>query len=536
MREEVFKKPSAERVLAGGTWFLFAFFLAGLLPFVIVTLGSRVYGPAGFEYYTTGWAVTALAELAAMGLGSTYVRHVSEAHERNPEEARVIAANATLFMVFLGLLLSAVFFSLIFLLVRNPGDRLAFSLIAASLPIIYLKDSLGAMLGTMHRFDYASLVLLIANVATLLVGGFLLFFFRTPEYAPFLPLTVVGFTVFALFSTLHFFRKTSPYPLRSLFDLSLLDRRVLSKFLRSSIWITLSNLTAYGLTLQMSIFLVKVLIQDRELVGIYGVAAQYAWSMILVTSMAGPIVPELARAKEREDRPLIEESTRAVMKWTFGMGMLAIVLYLAVAELVLFTFNGPDYVSGRVPLMLLNTGMVLYGMSTVFSQILVGLGREGEAGLVFGLSHLFFVLLSLMLIDRLCLNSVPLSLLLSSIVGVALLLRSALSALGVKCDWRLILRTTLVGIFSAGVCLALVPSCRVFAGSAQALLPMIGWGAAACGIYFLLLIFWGQYDDSDYRMIEKTLSSFHPALVPLSRIATGMMRKIASFNPFLKRP
>jgi O-antigen/teichoic acid export membrane protein len=218
------------------------------------------------------------------------------------------------------------------------------------------------------------------------------------------------------------------------------------------------------------------------------------------------------------------------------MGMLAIVLYLAVAELVLFTFNGPDYVSGRVPLMLLNTGMVLYGMSTVFSQILVGLGREGEAGLVFGLSHLFFVLLSLMLIDRLCLNSVPLSLLLSSIVGVALLLRSALSALGVKCDWRLILRTTLVGIFSAGVCLALVPSCRVFAGSAQALLPMIGWGAAACGIYFLLLIFWGQYDDSDYRMIEKTLSSFHPALVPLSRIATGMMRKIASFNPFLKRP
>jgi O-antigen/teichoic acid export membrane protein len=535
VRGEVFKKPSAERVLAGGTWSLLAGFLAGLLPFVIVTLGSRVYGPAGFEHYTTGWALTAMAELAAMGLGSTYVRHVSEAHERDPEEAKVVAANATLFMVVLGLLLSAVFFSLIFLLVHDPGDRLAFSLIAASLPVIYLKDSLASMLGTMHRFDYASLVLLLANIATLLVGGFLLLFFRAPEYAPLLPLTVVGFTIFALLSTIHFFRKTSPYPLRSLFDLSLLDRRVLSKFLRSSIWITLSNLTAYGLTLQTSIFLVKVMIQDRGLVGIYGVAAQYAWSMILVTSMAGPLVPELARAKEREDKPLMEESTKAVMKWTFGMGMLAIVLYLVVAELALFTFNGPDYVGGRVPLMLLNTGMVLYGMSTVFSQILVGLGRERKAGLVFGFSHLFFILLSPVLVHRLCLNSVPLSLLLSSVVAAALLLRSALSVLGVGCDWKLISRTTLIGIFSAGVCLALIPRWTVFAGSAQALLPMIGWGAAACGIYFLLLVFWGQYDDSDYRMIEKTLGSFHPALVPLSQTATGVMRKIASFNPFLKR-
>jgi len=535
VREEVFKKPSAERVLAGGTWFLLAFFLAGLLPFVIVTLGSRVYGPAGFEYYTTGWAVTALSELAAMGLGSTYVRHVSEAHERDPEEARVVAANATLLMVFIGLLISGVFFSLLFLLVHAPGDRLALSLIGASLPIIYLKDSLVSMLSAMHRFDQASFVLFIGNLALVGVGGFLLLFFKSSEYAPFLTLTVVGFSVFALLSTIHFFRKTSPYPLRSLFDLSLLDRRVLSGFLRSSVWITLSNLASYGITLQASIFLVKMLIWDRALVGIYGVAAQYAWSMVVVTCMAGPLVPELARAKEREDRSLIEESTRTVMKWTFGMGILMIVLYLVVAELALFTINGPEYVSGRVPLMLLNTGMVLYGMSTVFAQILVGLGREERAGLIFGLSHLLFVYASLVLVRHAGLNSVPLSLLLSSFLSLTFLLRAALSTLGVGCDWKLILRTSLAGGFSAGLCLALVPSWTAFSSSAQAFLPWIGWSAASIALYFLLLVFWGQYDDSDYRMIEKTAGSLHPVLVPLSQTATRVMKKISSLNPFLRR-
>jgi O-antigen/teichoic acid export membrane protein len=535
MREEVFKKPSAERVLAGGTWFLLAMLLAGFLPFVIVIFGSRAYGPSGFEYYTTGWALTALCELMAMGLGATYVRQVSEAHERNPEEAKIVAANATLFMVFLGLVLSAIFFPLLFLLVHDPGDRLAFSLIGLCLPIIYLKDSLVSMLNAMHRFDYSSVIIFAGNIAVLLVGGVLILFFGSAEYAPFLTLTVVGLAVLTFFCSLYLFKKTSPYTLRSIFDLSLLNRKVLSRFLRSSLWITLSNLTAFGITLQTSVFLVKVLESERKLVGIYGVAAQYAWSMIFVTSMAGPLVPELARAKERGDRSLIEESTRAVMKWAFGMGTLAIVLYLVLAELVLFTFNGPDYVSGRVPLMLLNTAMVVYGMSTVFGQILVGLGKEEKAGLVFGFSHLVFILLSLILFHQLGLNSVPLSLLFSSLVSVALLLRSALAALGVSCDWKLILRTTLTGGFTAGLCLCLIPSSTVFVSSAQALLPMIGWGVAACGLYFLLLIFWGQYDESDYRMIEKTIGSFHPALVPMSQMLTGVMRKIASMNPLLRR-
>ena len=536
MREEVFKKPSAERVVAGGTWFLLALFLAGCLPFVVVTFGSRTYGPAAFEYYTTGWALTALCELVAMGLAATYVRQVSEAHERDPAEAKIVAANATLLMVFLGFVLSAAFFPLLFLLVHEPGDRLAFSLIGLSLPIIYLKDALVSMLNAMHRFDYSSVIIFAGNVAVMLVGGILILFFQGAEYAPFLTLTVTGLAVFTLLCSLHLFGKASPYSLRSLFDLSLLDRKVLSRFLRSSLWITLSNLTAFGLTLQTSVFLVRILMTERELVGIYGVAAQYAWSMIFVTCMAGPLVPELARAKERGDKQLMEESARAVMKWTFGMGILMIVLYLVLAELLLFTFNGPAYVSGRVPLMLANTGMVLYGMSTVFGQILVGLGREEEAGRVFGFSHLVFILLSVLLVHRLGLNSVPLSLLLSSLISMVALLHSALLTLGIGCDWKLILRTTLIGAFSAGTCLSLIPGSEVFSHSLQAFLPMVGWGAAACGLYLLLLIFWGHYDESDYRMVEKTVASFHPILVPLSHRLTAAMRKIASLNPFLRRP
>jgi len=535
VREEVFKKPSAERVLAGGTWSLLALLVAGLLPFVIVTFGSRVYGPAGFEYYTTGWSLTAICELAAMGLGAAYVRNVSEAHERNPQEAKVIAANATLFIVFLGLVLSGMLFAFIFSLVESPSDRLAYSIIALSLPILYLKDSLIAMLNAMHRFDYSSMLIFIGNFAVLLIGGTFLLFFKAPEYAPLLTLTVMGLGVFALIGSFYFFRRTSPYPLTSLLDLSLLDRRVLSDFLRSSVWITLSNLSSLGITLQMSVFLVKLLVRERALVGIYGVAAQYAWSMILVTCMAGPIVPELARAKEREDKPLIEESTKAVMKWTFGMGSLATAVYVVLAELALFTFNGPNYVSGRLPLILLNTGIVLYGMATVFGQILVGLGKEREAGQIFGVAHLVFILLSVLLLDKFGLDSVPLSLLLSSFLCLIPLLHLALSALGVGYNWGLILRTTLTAAFSGGICMRLVPSWEIFSNSLEALLPLFGWGVAVCGLYFLLLIFWGHYEESDYKMIENTIKSFNPALVPLSQMITNTMRKIASLNPLLKR-
>ncbi|MEM2674291.1 MAG: hypothetical protein QXW77_01470, partial [Candidatus Hadarchaeales archaeon] len=419
-REEIFKKPSVGRVFAGGVWFFLVTSVAGLLPWIVTLLAGRpeVLGPKGVEFYTTSWALVAVCELAGLGLGSAFVRLVAEAHERDEEEGRIVAANATIFMLALGVVISVVFFALSFLLTTNPQDRLAFSFVGLAVPLLYLRDPVVSMISSMHRFDYSGIANASGFIGILIVGGPLIVL-RSQEYAPYLAATVPAYALLSLLAALHFFRKVSPYPLRSLLDPNTLDGRTLSVFLRRGLWIALTGLVAFGTTISLSISTAKALIPQRELAGLFGVAAGYGWTMAVVTSMTGPLTPELARAKERGDEELVRETCHLINKYAYGMAALLAMVYLAAGELILFAINGPDYVSlGGAPVVkLFVTGMLLYGVANVYGSILVGLGRERDAGVSFLASHLLLVLMSLWLsriVDPLL--AVPYSLLLSSFV------------------------------------------------------------------------------------------------------------------------
>ncbi len=548
MRERIFREASAERVIAGGTWTILAGAAFGLVPLIVIIAGSRVFGPTGIEYYTTAWAVTGVVELVAMGLCATYVRWVSEAHERDPEEARVIASTATLFTVVVGICLSAVFFLLITLLIHDPADRLAFSFIAMTVPLLYLRDPMYAMLQAMHRYDYYSFMFLGGFAGLGVVAGYLLWL-KNPAYAPYLASTVPVFTACSWAVVAYFFRKVSPFPYRFLISPSNFDLGILKRFLGSSIWITASSLVPFGALVFLSTTLAKILVPLREWVGIFGVVAGYTWAFVVVTNMALPLVPELARARERRDRRTMEESTRAVLKWTFGMGALVIILFLVIAELLLYSFNGPAFVKGSNLLRILNAGMIMFAVATVFGQILVGLGREVEAGRVFLPAYFMFVVgpcltkflaphfgiqgeLSLGLLDA---YSISVWLLISGFLASVILFRRALETLEMGFDWPMIGRVLLASVISLVLGLCLVPSWGAFNTSWEALGALFGGGIAVALCFFFLLVFLGHYDEFDYRMIEGTAEGIHPSLLPPARVAIHWMRKIASLNPLLRR-
>lgn len=537
-REEIFKKPSVGRVFAGGVWFFLVTSVAGLLPWIVTLLAGRpeVLGPEGVEFYTTSWALVAVCELAGLGLGSAFVRLVAEAHERDEEEGRIVAANATIFMLVLGVVISVVFFALSFLLTANPQDRLAFSFVGLAVPLLYLRDPVVSMISSMHRFDYSGIANASGFIGILIVGGPLIVL-RSQEYAPYLAATVPAYALLSLLAALHFFRKVSPYPLRSLLDTSTLDGRTLSVFLRRGLWIALTGLVAFGTTISLSISTAKALIPQRELAGLFGVAAGYGWTMMLVTSMTGPLIPELARAKERGDEELVRETCHLINKYAYGAAALLTMVYLAAGELILFAINGPDYVllGGAPVVKLFVTGMLLYGVANVYGSILVGLGRERDAGVSFLASHLLLVLISLWfsrMVDPL--QAVPYSLLLSSFVPL-LFLSTRLLRAGVPIYLKEALRPLFAGLVTFLIGWKLVPSSSLFPDSAHAFLPMLGWSCALGVLYFFLLAFTGHYNETDYRMIEDTAKGIHPALLSLTSLLIRVLRFMASLNPFLRR-
>ena len=231
------------------------------------------------------------------------------------------------------------------------------------------------------------------------VGVISLVFFRASSYAPYLSSIVFFTAVLTTFLAFRFFRKSSPFPFKTL-AWERLDGAFARKFSAFGMWCVLANLAAFGITVQLSTLMAKLLIAERALVGVYAMVANYAWVMMLITFMTSPMVPEISRAREVGDRRLMESLVRSLLKFALPIGVLTVLIFVFLGKPILYTFNGPEYVAlgGVAPLVIMVTGMILYGVSSIFSTTLIGLGKAKTAGTIYGLYHLLIICLTPVLV------------------------------------------------------------------------------------------------------------------------------------------
>jgi O-antigen/teichoic acid export membrane protein len=538
-RDEVFKKSSASRVVAGGAWQIVATIIGGALIFLWIILGGRPpplgYGPEGFEFFLTANALLIILNAPSFGLSQAAVKFISETLARDKKRANEIASQAAGAIIFTGILVF-IFLLLFISLVRDPADRFSFMIVALVIPFMYLRDVVNSVIGAVHRFDYLGIIAGILGVVTFLAGIFFLLNFKGMENARYLAMIPLVATIAMFFSAILFFKICSPFSFPSLLR-ERLDLGFARSFLPYGGFCLLANLAAFGITLQISLFSVKLMsmqnfIFNDTLVGVYGVSTIYAWIVMFITFMSFPLVPEVSRAKELGDKKLLDEVIKAMLKFSFALGTIIIAMFAVFAEMILLTFNGEEYVilGGKSPLILAVAGMVFYAVSSIFGAILVGSGHARYAGLSFGFGTLLMVTLTPFLSIPLGLAGPALSLLISGIFVLPLVMWKVKMELGARYPSGVFIRPVVSAAPLALIFGFFVPGFI----HPERFIYSIGIIFAFAGIlilaYTILLVWVGNYEREDYEMIEDTLTSF--GMRPVGKLITFSLKIVHRASPF----
>lgn len=537
-RAQIFERPSASRVVAGGAWQVVVGTVAGLLIFGWIILGGRPppkgFGKEGFEFFITANAAMTLLNAATIGLGQAFVKYVAAAAARSREDAQRVAARGVRVMLLWGAGMFVGWVLFIFFGRNRPEDVVAFSFIAAMIPLMIFRDILNAVMGAVHRYDYLALVGAALGVGMFGTGLVFLAFFHAPEYAPYLAAVPLVGNAAMVAVALPLFRKSSPFRLGSLFR-----ERAGGPFTREisayGAYALLANFATFGLNVSLSIFTVKVMsiyglaFQPSD-VTVYGLSVIYAFLILYITLMALPMVPEVSRAHGEGNRELLHSVLRTMMKFGFSLAPFVVVL-LAVSGSAIMPLFTPEARGQWWPMALAAVGMAFAALATIFSAVLVGMGRAREAGRAFGLSALLLVLLTPLLSVPLGLAGPALALLLSGAFVLPLLMRKVGRLLEFRYPVGILLRPLIASLM---VIPFLLPGLGLLsAGTSPTWIKMafavLGAFLLFC-IYTVFLTLIGFYDEEDYLLIEDTGTGF--GLRPVGVIGARFLRRLHRLSPF----
>jgi len=524
-------------VVAGGTWQILSGIFGGILVLVWVMLGGREsgFGPSGIEFFLIASAIGAILNSPSLGISQAYIKYVSEALAKDKEEARKIASKASGIILLIGVGILVIFVLFILFGVNNLDDKISFSIVAIAIPIMYMRDIVNNVSGALHRFDYIAIVNFVMMAVIFAGGMFFLAYLREARYTKYLASLILFSTLLMFLAAIYFFKKCSPFSFRSLMS-EKIDRKFAREFSSYGIYCLLANIASFGITLQISIFLVKILsiqflIFDRTLVGVYGVAASAAWVVMFITYMAFPLVPEVSRAKEVGDKKLLDLVVRSMVKFAFAVGTIIIAIAVVFAELGLRIFMGKEYVAlgGVPPLIFAVAGMAFYAIASIFGAVMVGSGKAKFAGTVFGVATIILIVLTFPFAFLFGIIGPALALVVSGIFTLILLMWKTRKDLGVAFPMGAIIRPALAVIPPAIALNYYAP--KIFVeGRLLANLPLIAIaGIMLVLVYFFLLIFMGNYDSDDYKMIEDTCTSF--GMRPIGVMTRKVLEAVHKLSP-----
>ncbi|MBI4362984.1 MAG: hypothetical protein HY558_07410 [Euryarchaeota archaeon] len=537
-RSDVFNRASTSRVVAGGSWQIIPGFAGGMLLFAWVLLGSRTYGAARFEYFITAQALLQVLTFPAIGLGLTFMRYVSAALTRSPEEARTTAGQAAQVFLITGAALMALLLLFIYGVVPKPLDQVSFTLLALIIPLVYIRDILTSTIGSAARFDYVGVVGALFGVGIFGTGLLLISTGDPLSRAHFLSLTLVGGIAVTALMALLLVGRVSPFPVRGLFRVGL-TRGFAREFASYGLYTCLANVATFGIILQLSVLGVKSLnymgVLSEAAVGIYGISTLGAYIVTLITIMAVPMVPEVSRAREVGDKALVDSIVKTMLKLCLSIGVLIATIFTVFSQVVLAVLlpRGDQaaalLLGGHEAVALTTIGMVLYAVATILGATLVGTGQARYAGAWLGLGALLTAAGTIPLALLAGLPGAALMLPLSALVILPPLMHRMRRTLGTRLSWGLFLRPLAAAAIVSLVFSPLTSRVLGAGGIASTLLTVALSFNLLLLVFAILLTLLGFYDEEDYRMIEDIFTSF--GMRPIGRFAGRAFRALHRRSP-----
>ena len=480
-------------------WLVVSEIIFNLSGYIIHSFVGRILGPADYGRYGLVVTLTTMViVLIGNGIPTAMAKYISEIFETNPSLVLVIKKKAIILQSILIGAVTILFFlsaPLISYILGDPSLTPLFRISTLIIPAFALASFYFSFYTGLHKFNVQSILKTLRSVLKVVAIVGLAYAFRVP--GSIVGYALAAFSVFLIAFSLDWFKYTPELKKAAKSQNLSLQATFETKKLINYAWQIILFFLAYELLISIDLYLVKGILHDDYLTGIYNASLTVGripyYIFYALTIMLLPVVSKTtAENNSEETNKIIGQSMRLMTILLVP----SVILMSQFSRPIIKIFFSAKYIDAAYPMSILAYGVGFLTIFYVMSFVLNGAGKTKIPMWISIFGVIINTILNYILIKR------------YGIVGsaVATTITSFLAMLGViyyiRRDFGIIFRfKSLAKIIFAGIVMF---GASLFFSKGEFIFLL--WSVILFFGYLIILYMLGEITKNDFAYIKQVVT------------------------------
>lgn len=359
-------------------WLVISEIIFNLSGYVIHSFVGRILGPADYGRYGLVVTLTTMVIiLIGNGIPTAMAKYISEIFETNPRLALVIKKKAIILQsILIGAVTVIFFFSapIISSILGDPSLTSLFRISTLIIPAFAMASFYFSYYTGLHKFNVQSILKTLRSVLKVLAIVGLAYAFRVP--GSIVGYALAAFSVFLIAFTLDRFKYTRELEKAAKSQNLALASRFETKKLINYAWQIILFFLAYELLISIDLYLVKGILRDDYLTGIYNASLTVGripyYIFYALTIMLLPVVSKTTAENNQAETNLIISQSMRLMTILL---VPSVILMSEFSRPIIKIFYSAKYIDAAFPMSILAYGVGFLTIFYVMSFVLNGAGK-----------------------------------------------------------------------------------------------------------------------------------------------------------------
>jgi stage V sporulation protein B len=369
---------SSSNLAKSTLWLIISEIIFNLSGYIIHSFVGRILGPADYgRYGLVVTMTTMIIILIGNGIPTAMAKYISEIFETNPRMVLVIKRKALgLQTILIGAITVAFFFSAPFISKALGDDSLTplFRISTLIIPSFAAASFYFSFYTALHRFNVQSILKTLRSLLKVFAIVGLAYVFGVP--GSIVGYALAAFSVFLIAFSLDQLIYTKNIKKAAKVQNLSLESDFESKKLLNYAWQIILFFLAYELLISIDLYLVKGILHDDRLTGIYNAALTVGripyYIFYALTIMLLPVVSKnTAQKNQKQTNEVIGQSLRFMLIFLIP----AVILMAQFSTPIIKLFYSTKYIEAAGPMSILAYGVGFLTIFYVMSFVMNGAGK-----------------------------------------------------------------------------------------------------------------------------------------------------------------
>lgn len=480
-------------------WLVVSEIIFNLSGYIIHSFVGRILGPADYGRYGLVVTLTTMVIiLIGNGIPTAMAKYISEVFETNPRLVLVIKRKAIILQTILIGVITLLFFFSAPLISYALGDASLTRLFRIStliIPAFAMASFYFSYYTGLHKFNTQSILKTLRSVLKVAAIVGLAYAFRVP--GSIVGYALAAFSVFLIAFTLDRFKYTKELKEASKTQNLSLGNTFETKKLVNYAWQVIIFFLAYELLISIDLYLVKGILHDDFLTGIYNAALTVGripyYIFYALTIMLLPVISKsTAEEDHKQTNSVISQSLRLMVILLVP----SVILISEFSRPIIKIFYSAKYIEAAYPMSILAYGVGFLTIFYVMSFVLNGAGKTKIPMWISIFGVIVNTILNYILIKRFGLVGSAVATTITSFIVMLAILYYVYRDFGV-----LIKLKSLLQISAAGIIMYVA---SLFFSKGEFIFLL--WSAILFALYLIILYLLGGITKDDITYLRQIIS------------------------------